>query len=162
MSKFFDELIRFIGMGTTFNVSTIKLGRGLLKGVLFLDFLITFGFGLLSWWSPESTFGTLISIEPSSKDLVLSLLSSQSFFYVLIGLVCFVGYRSAYPHNVWIAIVMVLRHGYLGLQGFLSLDTQKDWIIGSLTPDIVVHTLFVLFYCLGACVVIRESQLNPQ
>lgn len=126
-----------------------KLKKVLLSATLFIDFLITTGFGVFSWLSPESTYGTLISIGQLDKELILSLLKSLSFFYVIMGLTCFVGFKSPYPYKVWISFVMIIRHGYLGIMGVLSLDVQKDWIIGSLTPDIVVHGIFVLLYSLG-------------
>ena len=117
-----------------------KIFNNLLRTTLLIDFLITFGFGIAAWFSPKGTFGTIISIPPQSETLILSLLSSLSIFYILIGLVCLIGFKASFPINNWIGAVMILRHSWIGAIGILGLGNEKEWLIGNPVPDIVIHS----------------------
>ena len=116
----------------------------LLTIVFYIDFFITFGFGLASWFYPHATFGTIVLLEETGPSLTLALLSTLSLFYVLIGLFCFVGARMPFPYNNWIAIVMIVRHGWTGIAGIHG--AENEWIIGNPWQDVVIHALFIFFY----------------
>ena len=110
---------------------------------LLTDIVITFGFGLAAWFSPKGTFGTIISIPQQSETLISSFLSSLSIFYILIGLVCLIGFKASYPINIWISTVIILRHIWIGALGFLGLGYEKEWAIGNPVPDIIIHFVFI-------------------
>ncbi len=129
-----------------------------MRTTLLIDFMITFGFGLAAWFSPKGIFGTIISIPPQSETLILSLLSSLSIFYILIGLVCLIGFKASYPINIWIGVVMILRHGWIGVIGILGLGKEKEWLIGNPMPDIVIHSIFVFAYIISIYYLIRQSK----
>ena len=135
-----------------------KIFKNLMRTTLLIDFLITFGFGLAAWFSPKGTFGTIISIQPQSETLILSLLSSLSIFYILIGLVCLIGFKASFPINIWIGAVMILRHGWIGAMGILGLGNEKEWLIGNPVPDIIIHSIFVFAYIIGIYYLIRQSK----
>ena len=135
-----------------------KIFKNLMRTTLLIDFLITFGFGLAAWFSPKGTFGTIISIPPQSETLILSLLSSLSIFYILIGLVCLIGFKASFPINIWIGAVMILRHGLIGAIGILGFGNEKEWLIGNPVPDIVIHSIFVFAYIIGIYYLIRQSK----
>ncbi|MDA3907405.1 MAG: hypothetical protein PF484_15140 [Bacteroidales bacterium] len=130
-----------------------KIFKNLMRTTFLIDFLITFGFGLAAWLSPKGTFGTIISIPPQSETLILSVLSSLSIFYILIGLVCLIGFKASFPINIWIGAVMILRHGWIGTIGILGLDNEKEWLIGNPLPDIVIHSIFVFAYIIGIYII---------
>ena len=134
-----------------------KIFRNLLRITFLIDFLITFGFGLASWFSPEGIFGTIITIPQQSEHLILSLLSSISIFYILMGLVCLIGFKASYPINIWIGSIMILRHGWIGAIGIISLGNEKEWFIGNPVPDIVIHSIFVLTYILGMYYLLKQT-----
>ncbi len=123
--------------------------KKILNITLFIDFLISFGFGLVSWLSPKGTFGTLISGEEMNKSLITSLLSSLSIFYILIGLACLSGFKANQPFKNWVASIMIIRHAWIGISSILALSVANNWQIGSSSPDIIIHTLFVIFYLIG-------------
>ena len=135
-----------------------KIFKNLMRTTLLIDFLITFGFGLAAWFSPNGIFGTIISIPPQSETLILSLLSSLSIFYILIGLVCLIGLKASFPINIWIGAVMILRHGWIGAKGILGLGNEKEWLIGNPVPDIIIHSIFVFAYIIGIYYLIRQSK----
>ena len=124
--------------------------------VLYIDFVITFGFGLASWLYPHSTFGTIVLLEETGPSLTLALLSTLSLFYVLIGIVCFAGARMRFPYNIWIALVMIVRHGWTGIAGIHG--AESEWIIGNPWQDVVIHALFVIFYVLSIYSTIRKEK----
>lgn len=128
----------------------------LLPIALFADFLISLGFGLVSWFLPLETFGTIVAIPEANQDLVLAMFSSLSIFYVLIALVCLMGVKLGSPANIWIAAIMILRHGWIGIQGVL--DINQEWLIGDPYPDIVIHTVFVMLYLLGFGIIYRKEK----
>ena len=134
-----------------------KIFKNLLRTTLFFDFLITFGFGLVSWLSPKETFGTIVSIPLQSEALFLSLLSSLSIFYILTGLICLIGFKASFPINSWIGATMLLRHSWIGVVGILGLGTEKEWLIGNPIPDIAIHFIFVLAYIMGIYYLIRQN-----
>ncbi len=134
-----------------------KIFKNLLRTTLFFDFLITFGFGLASWFFPKETFGTILSIPLQSEALILSLLSSLSIFYILTGLVCLIGFKASFPINSWIGATMMLRHSWIGVVGILGLGTEKEWLIGNPIPDIVIHSIFVLAYIMGIFYLIKQK-----
>jgi len=137
-----------------------KIFKNLMRITLLIDFVISFGFGLAAWFTPKGTFGTIISIPQQNGTLILSLLSSLSIFYILIGLVCLIGFKASYPINIWIGAVMILRHGWIGAIGFLGLGNEKEWLIGNPVPDIVIHSIFVLAYVIGIYFLFRQSKSN--
>jgi hypothetical protein len=124
-----------------------------LKYILLIDAVITVGFGLYSWFDPINTFGTIISISDVENSPELAILSTVSILYVLIGLVAIIGAKAKYPTLQWIALLMILRHLWLGIMKFL--DIGKEWLIGDPYPDIIIHSLFVLFYLLGIYLTIK-------
>lgn len=112
--------------------------------VFWIDAVIAFAFGLYSWLFPFETFGTLLEIPKEHAAEFLSVLSSLSLFYVLIGLICIICARSAFQIHFWIGLVMLLRHL---MEGLLKLkDIGEEWLIGNPYPDLVIHSLFVLAY----------------
>ena len=135
-----------------------KIFKKLLKITFLIDFMVTFGFGLASFFSPKETFGTIILIPQQSEELILSLFSSLSIFYILIGLVCLTGFKTNFPINIWIGAIMILRHGWIGVVGILGLGTEKEWLIGNPVPDIVVHSIFVFAYIMGISYIIKQNR----
>ena len=133
----------------------MKKGKSLTI-VLYIDFLITFGFGLASWFYPHATFGTIVLLEETGPSLTLALLSNFSLFYVLIGLLCFAGARMPFPYNTWIALVMIVRHGWTGIAGIHG--AENAWIIGNPWQDVVVHALFIFFYVFSIYLTIRKEK----
>lgn len=112
--------------------------------VFWIDAGIAFAFGLYSWLFPFETFGTLLEIPKEHAAEFLSVLSSLSLFYVLIGLICIICARSTFQVHFWIGLVMLLRHL---MEGLLKLkDIGEEWLIGNPYPDLVIHSLFVLAY----------------
>ncbi|MCR9251817.1 MAG: hypothetical protein NXI20_15430 [bacterium] len=81
-----------------------------LRIALLIDFLLAFGFGIISFITPQNTFGTIVEIPVNNKELFLALLSSLSIFYIIIGLVCLVGTRLTNPYISWVSAVMWVRH----------------------------------------------------
>jgi hypothetical protein len=126
-----------------------KVFSNWIRITLFIDFLITFGFGVVSWISLQETFGTLFSNSSMNSSLILSLLSSLSLFYILIGLVCFIGFKSKFPFNNWVAAIMTLRHGWIGITSIAGLSIKKEWFVGNPYPDIIIHLIFVCAYFIG-------------
>ena len=96
---------------------------------------------------PHSTFGTIVLLEEAGPSLSLAILSSLSISYVLIGLICFIGARTPQPHNIWIAAVMIIRHGWTGIAGIQG--AGSDWIIGNPWHDVIIHSIFIFFYLLA-------------
>lgn len=136
-----------------------KLSKYLLRITFLIDFLITFGFGLFSWFSPKGTFGTLIAISQPNESLILSLLNGLSIFYILLGLTCLVGFITKYPTNILLSAIMILRHGWIGTQGILGLDNKKEWLIGNPNPDIIIHLAFVSLYILGILFLVQSKKV---
>ena len=127
--------------------------------VLYVDFFITFCFGVASWLYPQATYGTIVLLEEAGPSLVLSLLSTLSLFYVLVGLCCLAGARMPYPYNTWIALVMIVRHLWAGIAGIRG--AENEWVIGNPWQDVVIHSLFVLFYVFLTARVIRREYEAP-
>ena len=123
--------------------------------VLYIDFFITFGFGLASWLYPHSTFGTIVLLEETAPSLTLALLSTLSLFYVFTGLTCLAGASMPFPYNTWIALVMIVRHGWTGIAGIYG--AENEWIIGNPWQDVVIHALFILFYLSSLYSTIRKN-----
>lgn len=130
----------------------------LLSTVFIIDGLISVGFGLLSWLSPEATFATLVDLRGTGDEsLIRAALASISIFYVLIGLVCFVAAFLPPPNNDWLAAVMIIRHGWIGTKGYLEIGSV--WLIGNPWPDILIHTVFVIAY-LSLLLLSRRQRQN--
>lgn len=127
-----------------------------LKIIFIIDAIIAIGFGIYSWISPYETFGTLVSITESNESIVLALLSSLSILYILLGLVCVIGYKATYPVPLWIGALMILRHSWIGLMKVS--DIGKEWLIGNPYPDIIIHGTFVLAYLLGIYITVRNKK----
>lgn len=119
-----------------------------LNFVLYVDFFVTFAFGIVSWLFPYSTFGTILAIGEVANPLLLSVLSSLSVFYILIGIACFIATQMPQPQKIWFAYLMILRHAWIGIVGFQNVN--QDWIIGNPWPDIFIHSAFVLCYLAGS------------
>ena len=109
--------------------------------VFWIDAGIAFAFGLYSWLFPFETFGTLLEIPKEHAAEFLSVLSSLSLFYVLIGLICIICARSTFQVHFWIGLVMLLRHL---MEGLLKLkDIGEEWLIGNPYPELVIHSLLI-------------------
>ena len=137
--------------------------KSLLTIIFYIDFAITFCFGMVSWLYPHATFGTIVLLEDSGPSLTLALLSTLSIFYVFIGLFCLVGARTPFPYNNWIALVMVVRHSWTGVAGILG--AENEWIIGNPWQDVIIHAVFISFYLFSMFLTIRkdkeQSTLRP-
>lgn len=116
----------------------------ILKITLIVDSIIAIGFGAYSWFCPHETYGTIISIPEMGSSAFLAILSSLSIFYILIGLTCLIGIKAVFPINLWIGVLMALRHSLEGIMKFF--DIGKDWLIGNPYPDIIIHSVFVIIY----------------
>lgn len=125
----------------------------MLKIVFALDGLLALFFGLFSYFNPLGTYGTIMAIPGTQGDMFLSILSSYSIFYVLIGLVCLIGLFATFPNNTWIAAVILVRHLWIGVGKVL--DAGKEWIIGDPVPDIIIHSSFIFFYIIALILTIR-------
>ena len=112
--------------------------------VLYVDYFITFVFGVVSWLFPYSTYGTIVSLAETGTPLTLSAFSSLSLFYIFLGIACFIAAKTPNPQKYWFALLMLLRHGWIGIIGVSN--AHQDWIIGNPWHDIVIHSVFVLAY----------------
>ncbi len=121
--------------------------KKLLAGTFYIDFAITFGFGLVSWLYPHSTYGTILALDEFGSSLTLAILSSFSVFYMLTGLTCLAAARIPPPYSLWIGAIMGIRHAWVGIVGIQ--DAGQDWIIGNPWYDVVIHSLFFVFYLLA-------------
>lgn len=130
--------------------------KNILKITLFVDFLVTCGFGIVSWIFPYETFGTIILIPENGNEVFLSLLSNHSISYILIGLMCLIGVKSDFPIISWIGIVMLLRHFLVNILGIINM--KKDWIIGNPYHDIIIHSIFILAYIIGIFIIFRQMK----
>jgi hypothetical protein len=120
----------------------------LLSFALFIDALLSAGFGLVSYFFPQSTYATIIDLSSIAEDSLMSaILNSLSIFYVVIGAVCFFSAFMPSPHDVRVAAAMIVQHAWIGIRGVSQMD--REWIVGDPWPDIVIHSLFVVVYVLG-------------
>ena len=127
--------------------------------VLIVDALISISFGFLSYVSPESTFATIVDLRGVTNDsLIASALSSQSLFYVLIGLVALVSALVPAPHQHRLAFIMLIRHLWVGVIGFREMD--RVWLVGDPWPDIIVHAFFVTAYAIGVALSVTRSRAS--
>lgn len=111
-----------------------------------IDGIIAIGFGIFSLVYPNESFGSIFSIPEGHDSLFLSLFSSLSLFYIMIGMVCFVGVESKYSTSRWIAVLMVLRHFF---EGVIKIgDMNEEWLIGNPYPDLIIHAILIFFYLL--------------
>ena len=124
-----------------------QIAKHTLSVILITDALIAVGFGLFSWVYPNQTFGTVVSIPETGSPVFLSIFSILSIFYILIGLTCLIGFLAKFPVNIWIGVLMILRHSLEGLMKILDMD--KEWQIGNPYPDIIIHSAFISMYILG-------------
>ncbi len=124
-----------------------------LRIALLIDFLLAFAFGIISFITPQNTFGTIVEIPVNNKELFLALLSSLSIFYIIIGLVCLVGTRLTNPYISWVSAIMLVRHLWVGIIGML--DAEKSWVIGNPYYDIFIHSGFVVVYTIGILVALK-------
>lgn len=118
--------------------------QSLLAYVFYADGVLNLLFGLVSWYVPLTTYGSIVDLAQLGNPLMLSALSSLSVFYVLIGLVCFIAARTAYPHNISLASVMLLGHTWINIEGVLNIGSE--WLIGNPYQDIFIHSAFTIFY----------------
>lgn len=131
--------------------------KSTLKIILFLDFLMTFGFGLVSWIFPNETFGNIVLIP--ENEVFYSLLSNHSLSYIFIGVICLIGVKSNYPTIYWIGAVMLARHLLVNILGIININ--KDWIIGNPLHDIIIHFLFITAYIIGIFfTIIRHKNIS--
>lgn len=115
-----------------------------LRVFLLIDALIALGFGLYSWLRPNETFGTIISIPENDPSVFISILNTLSVFYIVIGLICIVGFRTNFPTNTWIGLIMIIRHI---LECILKVfDIGSEWLIGNPYTDITIHSIFIIGY----------------
>jgi hypothetical protein len=73
-----------------------------------------------------------------------AMLGHLSIFYLVIGAACLLAAFMPRPHDVRMALVMVVQHAWIGLKGFG--ETGSEWVVGNPWPDIFIHSLFVLLY----------------
>ncbi len=128
----------------------------LLRTVFLIDAIITVSFGLYSWLAPKATFGTIIAIPENNEPLTFAILSSLSIMYILVGLVSLIGFGSKPPTSLWIAGLLLLRHGWIGTLNIL--DIGKEWLIGNPYPDIVIHGMFAVCYITGIILILRSKK----
>lgn len=126
-----------------------------LSVVFGIDALLSIGFGIVSWLRPLSTYGTIVDLSDVGAEpaVTMALLSGLSVFYVLIGLVCLCATVMPAPHNARLALVMIARHAWVGIQGYRNVG--QEWIVGNPWPDVVIHGAFVLAYSLLVYMAVR-------
>lgn len=125
----------------------IQVVKNILKITFIVDAIIAIGFGVYSWFYPRATFGTIISIPETHSSEFLAILSSLSLFYILIGLTSLIGAKATFPINIWIGLLMIVRHL---LEGVMKVtDIGKEWLIGNPYPDIIIHSVFTMVYVLA-------------
>lgn len=119
----------------------------MLKLVFIIDAVLAVSFGIYSWIFPHKTFGTIISIPEVHSSVFLAILSSLSLFYILVGLTCLIGAKATSPINLFIGILMVVRHFF---EGVIKIDDlEEDWLIGNPYPDLIIHSVFIIVYVLA-------------
>lgn len=127
----------------------------LLRGTLYLDFVITLAFGLYSFFHPYQTFGTVVAINDYAGPAMQSVLGALSVMYVLVGLSCLIVTQSVGKTACWFGLLMLLRHSWVGINGYQRIGAP--WLIGDPWPDIIIHALFVSAYGLGVCLTVRAK-----
>ena len=136
--------------------TTVLEGHKLLAIVLVIDALLSAGFGLTSYFLPQSTYATIVDLRGVPEhSLQYSILGSLSVFYVVIGAVCFVSVFMPSPHGLRVAAVMMAQHAWIGIRGVAEMN--RAWIVGNPWPDIVIHALFVIAYATGVLWSVRCS-----
>jgi hypothetical protein len=126
--------------------------------VLLIDAVISIGFGVASWASPLSTYGTIVNLAGhDGQSLMLSGLSTISILYAVIGAVCLCAAFMPSPYNAALAAVMIARHAVIGLKGYQEVD--RAWIIGNPWTDLWIHSLFVIAYAVFA---VRTLSARPK
>lgn len=137
-----------------------KVAKNILRVAFITDAIIAIGFGLYSWIFPLETFGTIISIPEIHSSAFLAILSSLSLFYILIGLTCLIGIKSPFPINIWIGLLMLVRHF---LEGVLKIgDIGKDWLIGNPYPDLIIHSVFIILYILAIYYAFKDNRIKDK
>lgn len=126
----------------------------IISAVLYIDALLSIGFGIFSLLSVDKTFATIIQIGNPAPPVIVAILNSASISYILIGAVCIIAARSSFPINIQLTVVMIFRHAWVGIVGYL--DAGKDWIIENPIPDIVIHSVLVLLYLSAIFIEIRR------
>jgi hypothetical protein len=135
-----------------------RIIKNILKIIFSIDAIIAIGFGFYSWFCPNETFGSIISIPHTHSSAFLSILSSLSLFYILIGLTCLIGFKSTFPTNLWIGLLMLIRHI---LEGALKIgDIGKDWLIGNPYQDLIIHSFFIILYLVAIYFTNKNNQLT--
>ncbi|MCU0428205.1 MAG: hypothetical protein MUF71_21540 [Candidatus Kapabacteria bacterium] len=119
----------------------------ILKITFIVDGIIATAFGVFSWLYPLKTFGSIIAIPDEHSSIFLSILSSLSLFYLVIGITCLIGSKSQPSISFWIASLMLTRHFFEG--AIKIADLGKTWLIGNPYQDIVIHSVFLLAYLIG-------------
>jgi hypothetical protein len=129
----------------------------LLSAVLMVDALLSVGFGFVSYFSPQSTYATIVDlIGVSELSLMSSVLASLSVFYIVVGAFCLFAALMPPPHDVRVAAVMTAQHAWIGLKGLR--EVHREWIVGDPWLDIVIHSLFVIAYTTGVISRVRRSK----
>ena len=121
-----------------------------------IDALLSVGFGVASWLYPLSIYATIVDLaDPGTSPVTMAALSGLSVFYVVTGLVCL--YASFMPlrQALGLALVMLARHAWVGIQGYRNIG--QEWIIGNPWPDILIHSAFVLAYSFLVLMAVRGS-----
>jgi hypothetical protein len=126
--------------------------------VLTVDALLFLVFGFVSYLSPESTYATIVDLTGVPKhSLISAMLEHMSIFYLVIGSFCLLAAFMPKPHDIRVALVMVVQHTWIGLKGFGEIGSE--WIIGNPWPDVIIHALFVLLY---AAAIVWRSRQQPE
>jgi hypothetical protein len=140
--------------------------RRLLRAASFLsillavDALLLLIFGLVSYLSPEATYATIVDLAGVPEhSLISAMLEHLSIYYLVIGAVCLFAAFMPRPHDIRIALVMVVQHAWIGLKGFGEIGSE--WIIGNPWPDVVIHALFVLLYVAAIIRRLQHRSLQP-
>jgi hypothetical protein len=137
-----------------------KTVKNILRVTFLLDAVIAVGFGLYSWLFPRETFGTIISIPELHSSAFLAILASLSGFYILFGLTCLIGVKSTFPINIWIGVLMLVRHF---LEGVLKIgDIGKDWLIGNPYPDLIIHSAFLVLYAVAIFYTHKDNKTSSK
>ena len=130
---------------------------GLVSVVLAIDAVLSLGFGLVSYLSPQSTYATIVDLRAVPDDsLVMSILGGLSVFYVVMGAVCLLAAFMPSPHDLGVAAVMMVQHVWIGLRGADQMN--RAWIVGDPWPDLIIHALFVIAYSTGIVRTLRRTR----
>lgn len=127
--------------------------------ILAVDGFLSFVFGIASYFSATSTYATIVDLSGMHEDsLMAAVLGNLSVFYVVIGALCLQAVFMRPPHDVRVAVVMLVMHLWVGARGLN--DASREWIVGNPWYDLVIHSLFVVGYIIA--IVLRLRKVSPK